>query len=53
MGLDDQQTADVLTYVRSHFGNTASAISADQVKAIRQQTAARSTFWNSGELKKE
>lgn len=33
--LTDQQIADVLTYVRSHFGNQASAISADEVKTTR------------------
>ena len=33
--LDDQQIADVLTYIRSNFGNKASAITADEVKAVR------------------
>lgn len=33
--LKDQEIADVLTYVRSHFGNKASAISAKQVTAAR------------------
>ena len=33
--LNDQQIADVLTYIRNSFGNKASAVSADEVKAIR------------------
>ena len=32
----DEEIADVLTYVRNSFGNKASAISADQVKALRK-----------------
>ena len=34
--LKDQEIADVLTYVRSHFGNKASPISVTQVSQIRQ-----------------
>lgn len=33
--LKDQDIADVLTYVRSHFGNKASAITVKQVTAAR------------------
>ena len=33
--LNDQQIADVLTYVRSNFGNKASAITVAEVKAER------------------
>ncbi|WP_461138001.1 c-type cytochrome [Spirosoma pomorum] len=33
--LTDQQLADVLTYIRSSFGNKASAITADEVKQQR------------------
>ncbi|QHW00614.1 c-type cytochrome [Spirosoma endbachense] len=33
--LTDDQIADVLTYVRSNFGNKASAITADEVKTAR------------------
>ncbi|MEO6314371.1 MAG: cytochrome c [Chitinophagaceae bacterium] len=33
--LDDQQIADALTYVRNSFGNKASAVSAADVKAMR------------------
>ncbi len=34
--LNDQQIADVLTYVRNTFGNTAEAIKADEVAAERK-----------------
>ena len=33
--LKDQEIADVLTYVRSNFGNKASAVTATDVKAAR------------------
>lgn len=36
--LKDQEIADVLTYVRSSFGNKASAVTAAEVKAIRAKT---------------
>ncbi|AVR47461.1 cytochrome C [Christiangramia fulva] len=35
--LSDQQIADVLTYVRSNFGNDASAVSAAEVKTARKK----------------
>jgi len=34
--LKDEEIADVLTYVRNSFGNKASEISAEQVKALRK-----------------
>jgi mono/diheme cytochrome c family protein len=33
--LTDRQIADVLTYVRSHFGNQAPAIKPEEVAAVR------------------
>ena len=33
--LSDPQIADVLTYIRSNFGNKADAVKADEVKAVR------------------
>ena len=51
MGLDDQQTADVLSYIRSHFGQNAPAVTAEEVKAVRRAHAERSTFWLTSELK--
>ena len=35
--LKDDQIADVLTFIRSNFGNKADAITADEVKAARSQ----------------
>lgn len=52
MGLSDQQIADVITYVRGNFGNTAPAIRADQVKAVRATVGDRTAFWTADELKK-
>ena len=52
MGLNDQQMADVLTYVRSNFGNKASAVKPEEVKAVRDANSARATFWTGEELKK-
>ena len=33
--LRDQQIADVLTYIRSNFGNKADAVTAGEVQAVR------------------
>ena len=35
--LNDQEVADVITYVRSSFGNNAPSVTAEQVAAIRAQ----------------
>jgi len=35
--LSNQQIADVLTYIRASFGNKASAVTADEVKAVRDK----------------
>jgi len=35
--LNDQQIADVLTYVRNSFGNKASAVTVAEVKAVRNK----------------
>lgn len=35
--LSDQEVADVLTYVRSSFGNSAAAVTPEQVAAVRSQ----------------
>ena len=52
MGLDDQQLADVLTYVRSAFGNKAQAVKPDEVKAVREATKGRTAPWTAAELGK-
>jgi len=33
--LSDQEVADVLTFVRSNFGNKADAVTVDEVKKVR------------------
>jgi mono/diheme cytochrome c family protein len=35
--LNDQQIADVLTYIRNSFGNKASMVTAAEVKAVRKK----------------
>lgn len=50
MGLDDQQAADVLTYVRKTFGENASAITAEEVKAVRAKNAGRTAPWTAEDL---
>jgi mono/diheme cytochrome c family protein len=52
MGLDDQQLADVLTYVRSAFGNSAPAVKVEEVKAVREATKGRTAPWTAAELGK-
>jgi mono/diheme cytochrome c family protein/glucose/arabinose dehydrogenase len=51
--LSDQELADVLTFVRNAFGNTASVVNADSVKKVRGATADRETFYSPEELLKE
>lgn len=43
--LDDQQVADVLTYVRNAWGNQAPPIDPDLVAEVRQQHAGRLEPW--------
>ena len=49
-GENDQDIADVLTYVRQSFGNKANAVTPAQVKAVRDATAGRTAPWNTAEL---
>lgn len=53
MGLDDQQMADVLSYLRTaEFGNEASAVTVDDVAKVRAATAGRTAMWTVEELNK-
>jgi len=53
MGLQDQQIADVLSYLRTaEFGNEASPVTVEEVVKVRSQTSARTTFWTVDELTK-
>jgi mono/diheme cytochrome c family protein len=36
--LNDQDAADVLTYIRSNFGNKASAVTPEEVAAVRSSS---------------
>jgi mono/diheme cytochrome c family protein len=51
-GLDDEKIANVLTYVRKSFGNSASAVTKDQVAAVRASLGGRSTPFTAEELTK-
>ena len=50
--LSNKQVADVLTYVRNSWGNKASAVTADQVQAVREAEKARTAMWTEAELLK-
>ena len=50
--LSDTQIADVLTYVRDAYGNKASAVTPEQVAAIREAEKARTAMWTEAELQK-
>jgi mono/diheme cytochrome c family protein len=46
--LTDEQVANVLTYVRSSFGNDAPEITTEQVVAVRESLGGRTTALNGG-----
>lgn len=50
--LKDEQIANVLSYVRSAWGNNASEVQPETVAKVRAETAARKTFWTVPELEK-
>lgn len=50
--LSDEQIANVLTYIRNSFGNTASAVEPAEVKAVRDAEASRTAPWTEAELLK-
>ena len=49
-GLTDEQIATVLTYVRSQFGNQASALEPATIKAVREAYPQREQLWTEAEL---
>ena len=49
--LPDDDLAGVLTYIRQSWGNKASAVTPEQVKAVRAQIGARSQPWTAEQLK--
>jgi mono/diheme cytochrome c family protein len=48
--MTDEQLAAVLTYMRQSWGNKGSAITPDQVKAVRAEVGNRSQPWTVQEL---
>lgn len=50
--LNDEEVAEVLTYVRNSFGNKSEAITPEQVKRIRAETKGRTDFYKPEELLK-
>ncbi len=51
--LNDEEVAAVLTYVRNSFGNEASVISPETVKAVRESIKDKKDFYSPEELLKE
>jgi glucose/arabinose dehydrogenase/mono/diheme cytochrome c family protein len=50
MGLDDQHLSDVLSYLRSSFGNNSGPVTPAQVASERATTNGRVTPWTATEL---
>ena len=50
--LEDEQIADVLSYVRNEWGQNFSFVDAATVKRIRETTAQREDAWTETDLKK-
>ncbi len=50
--LNDQQIADVLTYVRNDWGNTGTPVTPERVKAVREATKTRTLPYTQDEILK-
>lgn len=50
--LKDDQIANVISYVRATWGNSASEVQPETVAKVRADTAGRNTFWTAAELEK-
>lgn len=48
--LTDQEIADALTYVRSSWGNSAGAVTPDEVKSVRDNTIGRTGAYEEAEI---
>ena len=48
--LTDKQIADVLTYERSEWGNTASPVTAEQIAALRKELANHPNSYSEPEI---
>ncbi len=51
--LNDQELAAIATYIRNSFGNKASVVSPNKVKAIRAKLKGKKAFYQSKKLLKE
>jgi mono/diheme cytochrome c family protein len=49
--MSDQEIANVITYVRTQWGNRASAVTASDVNAVRAAAKTRNKLWTVAELK--
>lgn len=47
----DRDLAAIATYVRSHFGNAAPAVSANDLARVRRETSGRTRSWSREELR--
>lgn len=52
-GVTDADIADVTTFVRNSWGNSASSVTEEEVKAIKAKYADRKTPWTAEELEKD
>ncbi|WP_438479450.1 c-type cytochrome [Oleiharenicola lentus] len=50
--LKDEQIANVISYVRASWGNTASEVQPETVAKVRAETADRKSNWTAAELEK-
>jgi len=50
--LSDEKLADIMTYIRGTWGNTADAVKAEEVTAVRTKNASRATPWVEADLEK-
>jgi mono/diheme cytochrome c family protein len=50
--LTDDKIADVMTYMRASWGNTADAATAEEVSAARAKFASKTDSWSEADLKK-
>ncbi len=48
--LTDAKIADVLTYIRSDWGNTASPVTAEQIAGLRKELAGHPASWHEADL---
>ncbi len=50
LGIKDDDLAAVLTYVRQAWGNKAPTVTAEQIKAVKEDTKAHTLQWTAPEL---